>query len=235
MSLKVSGDRFITMNKVAYIIDGGFFTKLFLKHFKKFPTANDVEEYIKTIQNILMKKTQLPLSIYRVFFYDCKPNNRSWNNPFNNQEQPFHNKKSIKDNEALQKELELKNYFAVRYGDLKKRNGNNLTIKGDKIGELKTRKVMATDVYMETIQKGVDMKMGLDVASITSKKLCSHLVLISGDTDLIPAMKLARKEGVCVCLHRFVKEIHQDLFSHSDFIIYHHMLKEVYKKKISQN
>ncbi len=47
-------------------------------------------------------------------------------------------------------------------------------------------------------QKGVDMRIGLDIASITAKKLCSKIVLISGDTDIVPAMKIARKAGVHV-------------------------------------
>ena len=46
------------------------------------------------------------------------------------------------------------------------------------------------------IQKGVDMKIGLDIASLSYKKLVDQIVLISGDSDFVPAAKLARLEGI---------------------------------------
>lgn len=65
------------------------------------------------------------------------------------------------------------------------------------------------------------MKMGLDIASITTKKLCTKLVLISGDTDMIPAMKTARKEGVQVYWSAmgFNEYEKLDFATHSDFVI----------------
>lgn len=45
-------------------------------------------------------------------------------------------------------------------------------------------------------QKGVDMRIGLDIASITLKRQANVIVLVSGDADFVPAAKLARREGV---------------------------------------
>jgi uncharacterized LabA/DUF88 family protein len=42
-------------------------------------------------------------------------------------------------------------------------------------------------------QKGVDMRIGVDIASITFKKQASTIVLVSGDSDFVPAAKLARR------------------------------------------
>ena len=80
--------------------------------------------------------------------------------------------------------------------------------------------MVAKDLTPEITQKGVDMRMGLDIASITSKKLCTKIVLLSGDTDMIPAMKLARKEGVHVFLHVF-QNAHHAMAAHSDIIVKH--------------
>lgn len=77
-------------------------------------------------------------------------------------------------------------------------------------------------------QKGVDMRIGLDIASITAKKLCTKLVLISGDTDMLPAMKTARKEGVHVYWHGMddgKKGSNLDLATHSDVVITSKLLK----------
>ncbi|HTX22768.1 MAG TPA: NYN domain-containing protein [Candidatus Aquilonibacter sp.] len=58
----------------------------------------------------------------------------------------------------------------------------------------------AKDVFLSREQKGVDMRIGIDVATLSLKRIVERIILISGDTDMIPAMKLARREGVQVVL-----------------------------------
>jgi len=45
-------------------------------------------------------------------------------------------------------------------------------------------------------QKGVDMRIGLDIASITLKRQADAIIPVSGDADFVPAAKFARREGV---------------------------------------
>ena len=52
------------------------------------------------------------------------------------------------------------------------------------------------DFEPDFVQKGVDMRIGLDIASLTHKSLVSRTVLIAGDSDFVPAAKYARREGV---------------------------------------
>lgn len=68
-------------------------------------------------------------------------------------------------------------------------------------------------------QKGVDMRIGLDIANITAKKLCTKLVLFSNDADMIPAMKMARKEGVHVFLHTFNRSPLLKMWPHADVVV----------------
>jgi len=65
-------------------------------------------------------------------------------------------------------------------------------------------------------QKGVDMRMGLDIASITLKKLADTIVLVSGDSDFVPAAKLARREGMELILDPLWQSVNDDLFEHID-------------------
>lgn len=44
------------------------------------------------------------------------------------------------------------------------------------------------------------MKIGLDVAWLASKGIVDRIILVAADTDFIPAMKFARREGVQVVL-----------------------------------
>lgn len=71
------------------------------------------------------------------------------------------------------------------------------------------RGLTASDFAPDLKQKGVDMKIGLDVAWLASKSIVERLILVTADSDFIPAMKFARREGVQVILvtlaHRSVK------------------------------
>ena len=49
-------------------------------------------------------------------------------------------------------------------------------------------------------QKGVDIRIGLDIAWISLKRVVDVLVLVTGDSDFVPVMKFARKEGLKVYL-----------------------------------
>lgn len=65
-------------------------------------------------------------------------------------------------------------------------------------------------------QKGVDMRIGLDIASITLKRLASTIVLVAGDADFVPAAKLARREGLQFILDPLWQSVADDLFEHID-------------------
>ena len=51
------------------------------------------------------------------------------------------------------------------------------------------------------IQKGIDIQIGVDLVLLSAKQQISHAVLIAGDSDLIPALVIAKNEGVLVHLY----------------------------------
>jgi uncharacterized LabA/DUF88 family protein len=80
-----------------------------------------------------------------------------------------------------------------------------------------SRTLQADDFAPDLKQKRVDMKIGLDVAWLASKAIVDRIILVTADSDFVPAMKFARREGVQVILvtmgHRMVKH---DLLVHAD-------------------
>jgi len=62
------------------------------------------------------------------------------------------------------------------------------------------------------------MRIGIDVATLTLKRLVDRIILISGDTDMIPAMKLARREGAQVVLVEIAGPIHKELDEDADLV-----------------
>ncbi|GAA9831712.1 hypothetical protein VN0530_04610 [Helicobacter pylori] len=62
------------------------------------------------------------------------------------------------------------------------------------------------------------MKIGLDIATLALKRLVQKIVLISGDSDFVPASKLARVEGIIFTLDPMGNHIRGDLEEHIDYL-----------------
>ena len=72
-------------------------------------------------------------------------------------------------------------------------------------------------IFMLSVsQKGVDMRIGIDIASLAFKKQVDQIILISGDSDFVPAAKQARREGIDFILDSMRSPIKEDLFEHID-------------------
>ena len=65
-------------------------------------------------------------------------------------------------------------------------------------------------------QKAVDMKVGLDIATLAFKERVNQIILIAGDSDFVPAAKFARKEGVDFILDPMMNNIDPSLHEHID-------------------
>lgn len=79
----------------------------------------------------------------------------------------------------------------------------------------------ARDLQWEPVfqQKEMDMKIGLDIAWLASKSIVDIVAIVTGDTDFVPAMKFARREGAQVRLVTFshnASRAHNTLLEHSD-------------------
>ena len=72
------------------------------------------------------------------------------------------------------------------------------------------------DVKPNISQKQVDMKIGIDIARIAFKRLADKIVVITGDSDMVPALKLARIEGLHVTVDSLGQHVKEDLFEHVD-------------------
>ena len=72
------------------------------------------------------------------------------------------------------------------------------------------------DFEIDFQQKGVDMRIGLDIASLAYKRQVNQIVLIAGDSDFVPAAKHARREGIDFILDPMWHTIKPGLYEHVD-------------------
>lgn len=75
------------------------------------------------------------------------------------------------------------------------------------------------DFSKDIQQKGVDMKIGLDIAWISFNKIADRILVATGDSDFIPAIKLARRNGIQVYLFTLAHGVTDELTEHSDRLI----------------
>lgn len=80
------------------------------------------------------------------------------------------------------------------------------------------RDLQATDIELPLRQKGVDMRIGLDIATMTLKRQVDTIILVTGDSDFIPAAKIARREGVEFILDPMWQSVPDELLEHVDGI-----------------
>jgi uncharacterized LabA/DUF88 family protein len=77
----------------------------------------------------------------------------------------------------------------------------------------------APDLEPNIHQKGVDMRLGLDIAAITLKGHADVFVLVAGDSDFVPAMKFARREGAQLFLVTLGHSVRAEMLEHSDLVL----------------
>ena len=184
--------------KVAVLIDGGYLRVLARK--SHLPYTPD---YIEKIALACVATSEERL--LKVLYYDCAPYPKEITYPISGKKGP------PGDGQWLQ-ELSYKDYFAVRRGVLKFRGFKLKAARYNSTGPLKDN-----DFVPDFEQKGVDMRIGLDIASMSECQSVDRVILITGDTDCIPAMKHARKAGVQVVLIEVPgNQLTKELFAHTD-------------------
>lgn len=198
-------------NKVAILIDGGFFVKCYRQNnaTNDLPKREDVEALIAEIIKSVQEKTGTHSTdiLFRTFYYDCEPFSKSIKDP-SGEYIDFSKKTSYGAKIAYLNNLKLIEQFALRLGQLSFRGWRqNLSRPGD-------------PPFPNFTQKGVDMKIGLDIAWMAGRKTVDKIVLVTGDSDFIAPIKLARREGILVYLFTLgAKNIRAELKEHADFII----------------
>lgn len=93
-------------------------------------------------------------------------------------------------------------------------------IKDGVVGKLckgETKTIAVNDISPVFQQKAVDMKLGIDIALIALKRQVQRMVILTGDSDFIPAFKLARKEGMIVTLDALTNHVKESLREHTDY------------------
>ena len=202
--------------RVAVMLDGGFVKK---KLQRQSPRALPDAAAVVALTLRIMDKPRLSgAELLRAYFYDAPPLTATARNPMDGAPVDFSRTRQARENQRLLDQLELMPDVAVRRG--------TLSMSGWKLGRSalhsiarNPRPLTPQDIVPDISQKGVDLRIGLDIALMSLKRLVDTIVLVSGDSDLVPAMEFARNERVRVYLETMGHPVRRELRAHADFVL----------------
>lgn len=200
------------MSKMAILVDGGFY----LKRARALQGERSPKQRANELMNYCTKHLKHEgAGLYRIFYYDCDPIAKKAFHPLH--KRTFDQSKTESYSWKLQffEELSKKRKVAIRKGEpldgsceyvLKNSASKDLVM-----GKRGVSSLRDDDFVLDVQQKGVDVRIGLDVALIAHEKFASQIVLVTGDSDFLPASKYARRHGIDFILdpmwHAFKPEL----------------------------
>lgn len=209
--------------KTAILVDGGFYRKRarFLWG-KKTPERRAAELWAYCMAHLKHEKKNEndDISLYRIFYYDCPPLEKTVYHPLLKRGIDFRHSETYSWTLNFFEELKKQRKVALRLGELSDEHAS-FSISSAALKDICSEKKQIADLSendfsVSFTQKGVDMKIGLDIASLAYKKQVDKIILIAGDSDFVPAAKLARREGIDFILDPMWATIKDNLFEHID-------------------
>jgi uncharacterized LabA/DUF88 family protein len=202
--------------KFAILMDGGFIKKKLQARHHHFPTVAEIESEVARIK---AHPAVADYTLLRVYFYDAPPASGNLTNPISGVTTDLSKHQHHSTNLGLQQALEVQPDFALRLGDT--------AIHGWALGDAALmnikdhgpRLLEARDLVPNIEQKGVDLRIGLDIARLSLCKLADIVVVVTGDSDMIPAFKFARREGIRVYLDNMSHGVRRELKAHCDLVL----------------
>lgn len=220
--------------EVAILVDGGFYRRRAQICIGEKTPQERAHELMYYCKRHLTRQPEAVL--YRLFYYDCPPMSKVVYHPLLKKNIDYSKTDLFKWMTDFLEELKKQRKVALRLGKLADEQAH-FGIRDDVLKKVLNGKqtidsLNERDFKINVDQKGVDIKIGIDIASLAYKRQVRQIILISGDSDFVPAAKLARREGIDFVLDPLWNHIKPDLYEHIDGL---YTCDERFKPKFMQN
>lgn len=201
----------------AILVDGGFYRRRAARlfgHKEPEQRADELLEYCR--RHTRKSKSRL----YRIFYYDCPPSEKVVFHPLTrtsvNLAKTADHDWMVKFHQALVKKRKV----ALRRGELLETQ-SGYQLRSEKLkkllaGAIEVSDLSEADFTLDITQKGVDMRLGLDIATLAANGQVNQIIMIAGDSDFVPAAKHARRAGIDFILDPMWARISDSLHEHID-------------------
>lgn len=201
----------------AILVDGGFYRRRARRLFgDKEPDQRAQELVTYCFRHVLRSQSHL----YRIFYYDCPPSDKVLFHPLTRTNVNLRKTPEYEWMTDFLAAIVRKRKVALRRGEeLETQHGYQLKHEALKrlcSGKITVSELAETDFGLDITQKGVDMRIGLDIASLAQRRDVNQIIMISGDSDFVPAAKHARREGIDFVLDPMWAQVSESLYEHVD-------------------
>ena len=213
--------RYGSLTSTAVLVDAGFFLKRATRIYgPQTPEATARQLHRIALDHLNDDRGHRIARLYRIFVYDAPPAEWKGHTPIRRQSVDYGCSDVANWRRTFHQCLRSLRKVALRLGHIPTSQVHwQLTpdvLKALINGRREWASINDDDFRLDLRQKGVDMRIGLDIASLAYKGLINQLVLISGDSDFVAAAKLARREGIDFILDPMWSTIRPDLHEHID-------------------
>jgi uncharacterized LabA/DUF88 family protein len=186
------------MKKIAILIDGGYLRAISVKAGKLYNP-----DFIEKFSGQCKAADE---EFLRILYYDCALYEGYQKLPVSGNVHHF-----TAANQWLV-DLSKRDLFAVRRGVLKFRGFKPRNI------PINPQALTDADFKPDFEQKGVDMRIGLDIATYAENKAVDRVALVSNDTDCVPALKHGRRSGLQMIVIQLPNTtVAPELLAHVDY------------------
>ena len=180
------------MTPTAVLVDGAYFLK---RYPHTYGPRHPPEQIAKNLFTMCISHLDTKIDLYRILFYDCPPLSKKAHNPITGAAIDFSKTRDFHFRNQLHSELVKLRKLALRKGRIGEAGGGWIIKPQVTKDLLSGKKALAQltedDVTYSMTQKGVDMRLGLDIAFLAHKRLVKRIVLV-----LCHAAKLGLSKAV---------------------------------------
>lgn len=201
----------------AILLDGGFLTKKLYEKHGRHANADDIVEECDRLRRLPEVENY---ELLRIYYYDAPPSSETVVKPVSRSKLNLTTTERFRLSQSLYDQLVLKPHFALRMGETRV-SPNKWRIKPRVARELISahRPLADEDFDVDLAQKGVDLRIGLDMARLALRETVRAMVVVTGDSDFVPAFKFVRREGVKIVLDPLGRNVRKELKAHADVVV----------------
>lgn len=201
----------------AILLDGGFLTKKLQQRLGVAATADDI---VAECDRLRALDVVSGYELLRIYYYDAAPATGRVKRPVTRTDFELAATTRFAASQRLFDSLALKPNFALRMGEI------HLSPDKWRMKPRAARKLIQVqrpladeDFDLDLRQKGVDMRIGMDMARLCLRDMVRAVIVVTGDSDFVPAFKFVRREGVKVYLETMGHNVRLELKQHADLVL----------------
>jgi uncharacterized LabA/DUF88 family protein len=206
----------------AILIDGPFFVKRIRQIFPQtvhYDGRNMADLVWRLSAAHLFERNQPKRHLFRIFFYDSPCVDQKVTLPMTRTVVDISKTREGQFKNAFHRQLQRKRKLALRLGEplevdpwrLREDAQNDLIA-----GRMSVDELQDDDFIPNGHPRGVELRIGVDLATLAYKRQVQQVVLIAGDGFFAPASELARHEGIDIVLDPMWQNIPEELFAYID-------------------